>query len=772
MRTGPSGIASFWAAVSRGIVVVPADFRSSASFVERVQQQVEAKLLLHGAVVDPSSLAVDTLSFEDAASMESEEPLEPKPVGADDVLQILFTSGTTGTPKGVVHRHRNLVSNLAPIRDEIRKYSYLSWPFQPIRILDLLPTSHVFGEFTGVLLPIALGGSAVFMDEVHPSAIIDTIRHERVSILATVPRFLASLRTELSHRFELVSRKTPQTPGIPGGFHRWWRHRDVHNAFGWKFWAILAGGARLPEDDETFWWKVGLALVQGYGLTETSSMVATNHPFRPARGSLGKAVGNQQIKLADDGEILVRGDNVSLEYYGEKAKERDAWLHTGDIGEIGDDGILYYRGRKKDVIVTPDGMNVYPGDVESVLARQPEIREPVVFARNDAVHAAVLLAEGLADEAAADAVGRANVELEPHQRVREWTVWPEPDFPRTQSTFKIKRHEIAARLGSTGSVTPSEAEERGVRALLARQLGRSPDELDAMDEGAELSEELGLSSLDRVELLTTLERELGQELSEAELANVKTVRDLETFAAAKPSAEPPRSPLDGLAAHTRRAPVRWVRNVFRELVTRRLFLRYLPLTIEGDLSGVEPPVLFAANHQSNLDTLALLTALPPRFRRALAPVAQQEYFEPYLSGTGDFRTRMRLGVQYWLALVLVNTFPLSRSGASTRRPMRFAGKLVDEQHSILIFPEGRLSRDGTIEPFQAGVGLLAARLRIPVVPVHLEGLYEIMSYRETWPTRGPVRVRFGTPMRFSERHGYEEAAREIEDAVRKLGAAD
>ena len=171
----------------------------------------------------------------------------------------------------------------------------------------------------------------------------------------------------------------------------------------------------------------------------------------------------------------------------------------------------------------------------------------------------------------------------------------------------------------------------------------------------------------------------------------------------------------------------------------------------------------------SLDTLAVLTALPYTWRRALAPVVQQEYFDAYLERTGSLRERISAALQYWLALVLVNAFPLPRSGTGTRPPMRFAGSLADQGYSILIFPEGRLTRDGAMEPFKPGVGLLAKRLELSVVPIHLDGLFAILSYRDRWPKIGPVRVRIGEPIHFEVSESLENAALRVEAAVRRLG---
>ena len=775
----PEWLAVFWASVSCRIALVPVDFRSSKDFVARVQQDVGAKLLIHGASVEAEGLGLPRLDFEAVSRMRSESPIALEGVGPEDIVQILYTSGTTGEPKGVVHRHRHLAPNLAPIQGEIRKYGALARPFQPVRFLDLLPLSHVFGQFAGLYVPVLMGGSVVFLKAVHPGAILETIRRERVSVLISVPRLLEILRREIERRFDL-SRPPLEGRGLWGGLRRFFRYRDVHAAFGFKFWAILSGGARLPPDEEDFWFRLGFVLVQGYGLTETSSLVTTNHPLHPTRGSVGKIVGSQEIQLAPDGEILVRGSNVSLELFGRETppdEGADVWLHTGDLGEMGPDGTLFYKGRKKDVIVGPEGLNVHPADVESALAREPAVKESVVLGRpterGEIVHAVLLLRDAAADPRAI--IERVNRELEHHQRIREWTVWSDEDFPRTASTFKVRRHEVAKaleqRTGTKEGSGPHEGSS-AVRALVAERLGRSADEVRGSQQ---LSTELGLSSIDRIELLSSLEERYGVELPETEMATVATVDDLERWVHRE--AEVPRaaleegqdSPLSGVVRIARLLPVRFLRFAFLETVVLPLWRRYIPLTVEGNLDGVVGPVIFAPNHASHLDTLAVLAALPPRFRHRLAPAMSQESFVPYFEGTGGMRERASLALRFWLAVLTLNVFPLPQATRGVRRALQFAGTLVDSGYSILIYPEGARTPDGKMREFRPGVGVMAVRLGIPVVPIHIQGLYEVFPIDASWPRPRPVRLRFGSPVAIHETEDFREAAKRIEEEVRRLG---
>jgi long-chain acyl-CoA synthetase len=252
---------------------------------------------------------------------------------------------------------------------------------------------------------------------------------------------------------------------------QWWHYRRVHRALGFKFWSFVVGAAPLDGDLEKFWMRLGFVVIQGYGLTETAPIVTLNHPFHTQKGSVGKPIAGVQVKIASDGEILVRGANVTSGYYqGSVAASdvasdvrEDGWLHTGDLGELAPDGSLMVHGRKKDVIVTPEGLNVYPEDIERVLEKIPGVKEAAVVGP-DRVHAVLVLEPGMKQEEIANA---ANQKLEDQQRIRTVHVWPGEALPRTEGTGKLKRVQIRDWLaGGTPVVAP--AREGGVLDLLRK----------------------------------------------------------------------------------------------------------------------------------------------------------------------------------------------------------------------------------------------------------------------------------------------------------------
>ena len=470
-------VAALFGCALRGVVVVPMDDGSAADFAGRVAQQVEARLWVcsrrhagEGGVDASSVIVLEELktSTPSASSGQSlsqsarpgrgSAPQSSTAVVRDDILQIVFTSGTTAEPKGVVITHGNVLANIAPLEREMQRYlKYERW-VHPVRFLNLLPLSHVFGQFLGMFLPPLLGGTVIFQDELKPSEIVSTIRRERVSVLVSVPRVLQSLKQKIERDLEEGGktedfRRRFRVAEGKHFLHRWWIFRAIRRQFGWKFWAFICGGAALDADTEQFWDRLGYAAIQGYGMTETTAVISVNHPFKLGKGSIGKVLPGRDVKLAEDGEILLRGGGVASGYWqggrevadrvADRVADDDGWYRTGDVGALDEAGNLYFKGRKKDVLVTAAGLNIYPEDLEAALRRQAEVKDCVVVGierGGNAEPCAVLILHHA--ESAAAVVERANELLAEFQRIRMWVEWPQEDFPRT-NTQKPRRNLIA-----------------------------------------------------------------------------------------------------------------------------------------------------------------------------------------------------------------------------------------------------------------------------------------------------------------------------------------
>jgi long-chain acyl-CoA synthetase len=775
----PEWIIAFWGCLLNATILVPIDYRASAVFLSRVADIVDARALLVGEAVDrdriESARPIWNLGDLRPDRIESRARVTAAPdITADDTAEIIFTSGATADPKGVVITHRNILANIVPIEREMAKYRRYMRPFLPIRFLNLLPLSHMFGQAMATFVPPMLPGLVLFTRSYAPEDVVRQIGSRRISVLVCVPKILEVLR---DHVIRLYPETAEETTQPMHWVRRWWHYRRVHRAFGLKFWAFVVGAAPLDPALETFWGRLGFVVVQGYGLTETAPIVTLNHPLRATKGAVGKPIAGVELKIAEDGEILVRGENVTRGYFNApdetQSAFRDGWFHTGDIGEIDDSGQLHIRGRKKEMIVTPEGLNVFPEDVERAINAQPGVRDSAVVgaappgSNAERVHA-ILVIDPSAD---VDAIVKgANLQLGDHQKIRSAVVWPERELPRTEGTRKLKRRELRQWLaGQQSSAKPDGAGGgRTVASVLERfSPGRIVTSATTIDE-------LGLSSLERVELMMALEESFQVTVDEAQYASAKTVGDLEALTRpldagiARPTAI--AEPID-FPAWNRSYPARALRRASLPtwiLPLARVFIR---LEVDGldRLESLQGPVIFAANHQSHFDTPAILQALPPRWRYRLAPAMAKEFFTAHFFPEQYSRSAWATNsANYYLASLFFNAFPLPQRETGTRQTLRYIGELVTAGYSVLIFPEGRRTADGSIGAFQPGTAMIAARLGVPVVPVRLEGLDRILHPTWKFPVRGTAQVSFGPPL-FLEGTDYAELSRRLEAAVKALG---
>ena len=770
----PEWIIAFWGCLLAGVVVVPIDYRASGEFLVRVGRIVAAKLALLGQDVSaPPALTLPVWKLHEHRWSDGQPP-SPS-IARDDVAEIIFTSGATAEPKGVVITHRNILANIVPVEREVLKYRKWGAPFFPLRFLNLLPLSHMFGQAMATFIPPMLPGVVVFIRGYNPVDIVEQVKRRRVSVLVSVPKILDVLKTYVETGSKNAgSKRTPPAETKSHVLIRWWRYRRIHRMFGLKFWCFVVGAAPLETDLEAFWSELGFLVVQGYGLTETAPIVSLNHPlFGTKQGSVGKAIAGVEVRIAPDGEILVRGENVTSGYYNAAGDTADAfeggWFHTGDIGEISADGQMFIRGRKKEMIVTPEGLNVFPEDVERVLNRIPGVRDSAVVgtpsggnAAEERVNAALVLEAGTEVD---DVVRSANSQLEEYQRIRRGAVWPDPDLPRTEGTRKLKRAAVREwfRTGAAPHTAGPAADRLG--GLLAKYTGRSD-----VAPGTTI-DELGLSSLDRVELMVALEDAFQTRIDEHAFSGARDVSDLRAIVerSEKADAAPPE-PVDF---------PNWNRGLLARAVRRVSFPTWLlPLArlfawihVEGrhNVADLEGPVIFAANHQSHMDTPVILAALPASRRYTTTTAMAKEFFKahffPEQFGRAAWFTN---SLNYYLASLFFFAFPLPQREAGARQTLRHIGELLEEGDSVLIYPEGKRTEAGEIDRFRPGIGRIASRLDVPVVPVRIEGLEKVLHHSWRMARPGRVRVSFGQPLRL-QGDDYEALAAQVREAVVKLG---
>ena len=757
----PQWVIAFFACIRAGAIAVPLDVRSTADFAFNVAEQTEPRLMFASRITPAvhRELGVETIDFEEVDSLcgKGGDP-SPVDIEPDGLAEIMFTSGTTGDPKGVMLTHRNLLSNLESIRQFI--------PGEPsYRLVSILPLSHMFEQVGGLLIPLSAGANVTYPLSLKPVTLFKTLAERKVTLLLVVPQvldlFIKGVEREVSKQgkeraWDMLMRIGRRVP-FPV---RRLLFRSVHRRFGGALTHVVAGGAALDPDLGAKWDAMGFKLMQGYGATEASPVISCHTIRNPRYDSAGPPLPGVDVRIADDGEIMVRGANLTPGYW--KAPEQtekvftDGWYHTGDQGLIDGNGFVHINGRKKDMIVLANGQNLFPEDLEATLQRHPDVEGATVVGvprgADTEVHAA-LLVEG--EDSAKEAVAWANGMLAEHQRVHGFTVWPDEDFPRTH-TFKVKKNLVLEAIMAgpeSPAPRPQQAapagEQRGVRSLIAEVA-----EIDARAVSADkaIGDDLNLDSLGRVELMSLIEQELGVYVDETEVSPTTTVAEIERIVedrmdSGSTDAEVPTFPKWTLT--------RWgvaIRSVLHSLLTFPVMSAVNGTRITGleHLRSLDEPAIYAINHNvTRWDAFLILKILPGAIRRRLTYAAAAEI---------TFKSRWKGP----MASLFANAFPLYRR-FGVRTSLEHMGNLLDEGWSIGIFPEGVQKISDEILPFQAGTGLLAVECRAPVIPVRISA--------NGWsglPWRRTHQVAIGEPLTFSADTSYADATAGIEQAVRAL----
>lgn len=801
-QNGLEWMGAFFGCLQRGVIVVPLDPAGAPDFAARVIANTAPRLIVGDADLlrlipaDSPRLAFEDFACALPAAMF--ENLRDPGLTLDTPFQILFTSGTTAEPKGIVHTHRNVLASLDPIEREMQKYLKYERIFHPIRFLHTLPLSHVFGQFMALWIPPLMAAEVHFENRLQAQRLIDTIHNERISVVCSVPRVLDLLRAHL----------LAIDPDLPGDLEtfvnekawtRWWKLRRIHRLFGYKFWAFVCGGASLTPELESFWTTLGFALVQGYGMTETSALITLNHPFKPGKGTIGKVLPGRDVRITGEGEILVRGDMVSQSTWqqGRMQQNEGEWLATGDLAQRDEQGQLRFVGRKSQVIVTPSGLNVHPEDVEAALDAQPGVQSSAVVpllttAGTEPV--AVLLFRGSREEAQ-QAIVAANRQLAEYQQVRQWRLWPELDFPRT-STGKIRRPKVTEWVNAQRSEDGAGPQGDPLLALIVSiSHASAPNATDS----ARLSEDLGLDSLGRVQLQSELEQRLGLTIDDEALEQVVTLGDLrhelgmDHAAPAEPGPwtpanrfiTAPTAPPDGKPRHLMPDirergepdiyprwpwswPVRLVRIAFVELIAQPL-VRFLAKPRVESAGPVQPaqPVLIVANHVTTYDMPLVQYGLPGPIRRRMAAAMAGDMLRDWRHFRNLAPGLNWLGPVAWLLVTaLYNAFPLPRS-AGFRRSFQHAGEALDRGYNVLVFPEGHRTESG-LQPFRPGIGLLVRDSGVPVLPVALAGLSQLKTKGRGWFRSGALTVGVGQLIEFAPTDSPEAITARLYETLRAM----
>ncbi|RMH31890.1 MAG: hypothetical protein D6690_14875 [Nitrospirae bacterium] len=794
MENRPEWAVAYLGIVTAGCTAVPLDVQVSPAELASLLRRSRARFVIvsdHSrarvsTVVEESTQSLSIWSVDEAVARrplgsgasigaEADRAAFP-PVDAEDVASLLYTSGTTGLPKGVLLTHRNLMSNATGL------LSYgLAGPED--NFLLVLPLHHPYPFMLGLLVPLLLGARITILTSLKGPDLIQCMQETRITIFIGVPQLYAMMRRAIFDRMHgqpfvlrTVARGLLAVSGLWLALTGWKLgavfFRTVHRRLGGALKLLASGGAKL--DPQVFWdfERIGFTIREGYGLTETSPVVAFNPIDRPKIGSVGLPLPGVEVRIvAPDaqgiGEVAVRGPNVMKGYDGDpeatRQAIRDGWFHTGDLGYLDADGYLFLVGRSKELIVTPGGKKIQPEELEAIYEQSPAIAEICLLGREDTGELQAVVVPDLDYLAAKkvpdirqhlkDELTRIGLTLPPHKRVTKLSIVKEP-LPRTR-LGKLRRHEVAALLvrepkaaEPTAALTAEDAalfateEAKSVLEAIQRVLPESK----SVSLSDHLDLDLGLDSLRRMEVVAILEQRYGP-LPDSFAMETVTVRDviekLQAYAQGTQKADevggvswdtiieaPPPPELEALLF---RAPSGVERGVVGAM---RVILRtVLRIGFRFQAQGIERlprrgPFVLVANHTSYFDPFVILTTVPAHIFTDLYILGWEAYFR------GRFLR--------WVARI-GHVIPLGIE-TSFLTALRMAVAVLKLGKSLLIFPEGERSVDGRLLPFKKGVGILASHLHVPVVPMWIEGTYRVLPVGARWPRRHPIALRIGPPV--------------------------
>lgn len=816
----PRWVTVYLGTIAAGFTAVPLDTALHADQVAQLLKDSGASLLVidgkHLATAQQAvaGLAVELVLIDPAALAGwKKEPGPPGWVGeldaiyaagpgdfraveapADTVAALIYTSGTTADPKGVMLTHANLLGEVEAVFGVLHISSADA-------VLGILPMFHVLAQMANLLLPLVKGARVVYLETLNTTELLRALQERGITAFAVVPQFFYLIHERIfkeagKHgkvatallRALMRGNRMLRRFGMNAGKLLFGR---IHATFGSRMRYLITGGSRFDPVIARDFSDFGIDLLNAYGLTETSAAAFLNPPGRVVIGSVGPPLPTIEAKILEPqpsdeggpaaGEILIRGAIVMKGYWNRPDATaeaiQDGWLHTGDLGYFDSGGNLFITGRRKELIVLANGKNIYPEEIEAHYLKSPFIKEICVMGleakpgdpSSERLYAVVVPNfEALRERKVVNAkeVIRFDIEglsqqLASTKRIGDYEIWQE-DLPRT-TTRKLKRFEIEKRVRANQArgirgvaevvaerpLTPEEelwlGQPEVQRALkVLRENARNAPEKIRPSDNLEL--DLGLDSMQRVEVLVELEKELGGDVEEGRLADIYTVRDLvnlvlESAGSGKTVA---RAQFAGWKAVLREDPAdadvlelaqpHPVMEGFWYFVSRALQVvarDWFQLRVYGiEKLPAKGPCILSSNHQSYLDPAVLAAVLPRKIFVNSFAVGTSEIF-----GEG-FMRRLAKALRVVVVDPDANLVPAMRAGAFGLRCGR----------NLILYPEGERSIDGTPRTFKKGAAILSIHLQVPIVPIAIDGFYEAWPRGKGFQKFAPLKMMFAEPI--------------------------
>jgi long-chain acyl-CoA synthetase len=737
-------------------------------------EHAELRQRLTAAGLSPAIWTFDEVfALPDEQTEDERLALLPSRVTAQSLASLIFTSGTTGRPKGVMLSHRNLtsmVSMLSSVFDMTTKDG----------VLSVLPLHHTFEFSTGFLTPLSRGAQITYLPELTGDALARAIKNGHVTGMVGVPTLWELLHRRIKNKFYERSDWIGKTADSMIKANAWIRDNTpfnlgpivfypIHEGLGGRIRYFISGGSALSETIQKDFQGLGFTILEGYGLTEASPVLTVTRPEnRMLTGSVGRPLPGVEVKIANPdasgvGEVIARGPNVMLGYYSDESATRQAlverWLYTGDLGKVDDDGNLFLVGRSKEIIVDTNGKNVYPDELEEVYSNSPHVKELSIVGLPDGLGEKVACLV-VADDEYDITLSRAELRRRVEEHFREVSAslpyykrvkvlqFTDVELPRT-ATRKVKRAEVLAMLqaleadNKTDAATKREitadAETRWLIGIVSGVANRPQSEISLNSRLADL----GFDSLMFVELASAIENSGGSITAPERLNEAQDVRELASVVSRTPGASAGRETtarsdhrrMDDDEIHVPSVVSR-AGTTAGDVLQRLFYDRFLDTHYEGRSNiPAHTNFIVAANHSSHLD-MGLTKMALGEAGKDMVVLAAADYF---------FDTKYKRAVME----NFTNLVPMERTG-SLRQSLRHASSFLDRGYNALIFPEGTRSVTGEMAEFKPIIGYLSLHTGVGILPVYLQGTYDAMPKGSNIIKSRKVGARIGRYLEIAE----------------------
>lgn len=710
----PEYVVLLLACFSSGIVPVPIDFRTKEDVIGKIIKQTQPKLLATSLFLDPTNLKKQvpkTITIEGLFEAISELKESDYHADLPELSEILYTSGTTGIPKGVMIDQRQVVA--------ISKYALAYIPqLKQYQTLSILPLSHVLEQIIGTAVAILLGSKTTYLTRINSVKMVQAMAEFKPSYLVVVPQLLSvfwnkiELTAKQAGKFDLLLKMNKLASHLPR-FLQKRLFKKVHATFGGNIKFLACSGAPLSGLLAERFSNMGFNLIEVYGATEVLAVTINN--TSKIVNTVGKPLPIIEVKTAADGEILIKGPFTTAGYFKNPQKNKEAftdgWYHTGDIGDVGKDNYLRIKGRDSFKLVLQNGENIYVEDLETIINQHPQVKDSCVVGLDDSgadkIHALIIRKQDaiLSTQAIIEEI---NSGLSSKQQILSFEDWLEEDFPRTH-TLKIDRKRLKQMLqhetNAETQATPEQSSQTSILEIIAHL---SKKDIKQIKPTQSLTSDLGMDSLARAELTAMIEDQLGVVIDNLQINETTTVQDVQQLAQTSSKAPP-----DHLVTRNQYTRMKDILRIFIfKLFIFPLHALLVPkkVTNPAALKAIPQQAIIAFNHPGWLDFFTVMRSLGIRSTRAVGLASHEFWASKPLAKV----------------LELGGSFPIDQTGNNLLRQLQILDELSQEDRLILIAPQGTMQRGEQQDPFKTGVAVIAQELDLPVINIKLENYEKIL----------------------------------------------